>query len=132
MVTAPDSLIEEADWSFDDEDWIRDAVHALASYARWRLYDEDPFISMHPDMRPGPVLADDLAFSSAKLAPTLELAWPTPRDLLYRLEAALDDYCAARPPNAGGSFGFERWRGVPAPRDNPPAEGARSARRLAG
>jgi hypothetical protein len=134
LKTAPGSAVEEADWRFDDEDWLRDAVESCASYARWRLTGEHNFQYLRPEYMAGPVLADRMALATAIFYPRPSYLgwrathpdWLIPDDRLATLRDATDAYCAARPPNAGGLFGFERYMGASDPRDShsPPHQGA--------
>lgn len=112
LETAPGSAIDEADWRFDDEDWLRDAVESVATYARWRLYGEHNFQYLRPEYAAGAVLADEMALATAAFFPLPSYPgwkathpdWLIPDDLLAGLRAATDTYCAARPPNGWGSL----------------------------
>jgi hypothetical protein len=54
-------VIDEADWEYTDEDWVRDAFLSLNHYGRWRLTGEHDFIYMRPGLDPGRVSADHMA-----------------------------------------------------------------------
>jgi hypothetical protein len=134
LETTPGSAVEEADWAFDDEDWLRDAVESVAAYARWRLTGEHSFEYLRPEYKVGPVLADNVALATTTFFPRPSYLgwrathpdWQIPDDRLAALLAATDSYCLVRPPNAGGLFGFERYMGADQPRDSdmPPHQGA--------
>jgi len=134
LVTAPDSAVEEADWRFDDEDWLRDAIESCANYGRWRLTGEHRFQYLRPEYKVGPVLADKMVFAAQTFFPRPSYLgwrlthpdWLISEDRLATLQSAVNTYCSARPPNAGGHFGFERYMGASDPRDShsPPHGGA--------
>jgi hypothetical protein len=126
LETAPGSAITEVDWAFDYEDWLRDAVESVASYARWRLSGEHRFQYLRPEYGMGPVLADTMALATSTFLPLPSYPgwrlthpdWQIPDDRLADLRAATNAYRAVRPPNAGGLFGFERYMGAAQPRDS--------------
>src|SRR3954453_6906082 len=68
IATAPACVIEEADWEWDDEDWVRDAVVDAEHYAVWRLTGEHRFDYLAPGLELGRMLADRVAFAASNLA----------------------------------------------------------------
>ena len=82
----------------------------------------------------GPVLADRMALATWMFFPRPSYLgwratypdWLIPDDRLASLRAATDAYCAVRPPDSGGLFGFEKYMGARDPRDSrlPPHRGA--------
>lgn len=80
----------------------------------WTLLADDLAFAAHD-------FTEDLAFpASDSMLSELYPDWVIPTECLSHLQTALNDYYAARVPNAGGRHGFERWRGAADPRDDPP------------
>ena len=97
---APAWLIAEADWEWEDEDWVRDVVVDAEHYASWRRTGEHRFIpALTPksDLDVGRELAENLALSGFNFFRSAHrLGWPIPSRFTLLLDGALDNYRAAR------------------------------------
>jgi len=103
LATAPPWVLEEADWDYDDEDWVRDGVHAGEAYSAWRATGEDRYVYRAPGYEAGRLKADRMASALAYLV-SFEReprddhirGWRVPDDVRAEADLALTDYRARR------------------------------------
>lgn len=107
MATAPSWVIDEADWDYTDEDYVRYAFVSLNRFGRWRLTGESDFTYLRPGLDAGRASADQMAIAAGYLSPDRDYidGWTIPDDEKTGLRRALADYVAQRRREPNWYFG---------------------------
>jgi hypothetical protein len=106
MESAPSWVIDEADWEYTDEDWVRDAFWSLNQYGRWRLTGESNIIDLRPGLDVGRAIADHMFLAAGHLSSGHDYidGWTIPDDEKAELRQALAGYASQRRPEPSWRF----------------------------